>query len=102
MRADDFGLVGVIRERVGVVTERRNLHAMLFAQAANVVGLRLREAGHVDVADAAVRPIHLGARPAHDFDALVTFAGGEGEDFFERKVTKNGADKTKLHEYSRC
>ena len=39
--AGNLGLVGIVREGVGVVAKRGDLDAMLFAQAANVVGLRL-------------------------------------------------------------
>ena len=78
MIAGDVGLIRIIGKRVGVVAKCRDLHLVLFAQRANIVGLRLREVLDIDMARAAVRPILFRARPAHDFDALITFAAGEG------------------------
>jgi hypothetical protein len=94
MRAGDFGLASVVGKRVGIVAERRDLDVMFRAKRADVVGLAFRKTGHIDVARAAVGPVFLGAWPAHDFDALVTFAASEGEYVFEREVTKDCADKT--------
>ena len=49
----------------------------------------------IDVADAAVRPIFFRLGPAHDFDALVAdITAGGGENFFEREVAENRANKT--------
>ena len=88
-RRTDFRFVRIVRERVGVIAQRRNVHAVLFAQPANVVGLGLREIGDIDVAHAAVRPVLLRFRPAHHLDALVAFAAGECENFFKRQIAKN-------------
>src|SRR3954464_6690321 len=70
---------------------------MFFAQSPNIVSLHLRESRHVDVANAAVRPVRFGARPAHDLDAFKSFRVRDGEDFIERKIFEYSAYESKLH-----
>ncbi len=94
MGPGDLGFVRIVRQCVGVVAESGYLDAVLLAECADIVGLRLREPVDVDVANAAVRPIFFGLGPAHDLDALVTDAGGGGEHLVEREVAENRADET--------
>lgn len=49
------------------------------------------------MSDAGVSAFGISDGPAHDFDAVEAFVGGELKDFFERKVGEDRADKTQLH-----
>ena len=92
-----LGLSFVGRQLIRIVAERRNRHAVLFAQRSDVVSLRLRESLNVDVRDTAILAIRTARRPAHHFDALVAFSPRKREDLFERQFPKNCADKSQLH-----
>src|SRR5215218_6087204 len=71
---------------------------MFFARSANIFGLRPRKTLYIDMASPAIRPILFRARPAHHFDALITFAAGESQNFLEREVTEDCADESELHD----
>ena len=98
-KVDDrrLGLIGFLRERVGIVAQRRNLDAMLFAQCSHVVGLSARKRGAVDVHHAAVLAIRAGRRPAHHLDAVVANVRGVLENFFEGELAEDCGDESQLH-----
>src|SRR5689334_15319896 len=90
-------LVRIFRERVGIVTKRRDLHFVLLAKRPNIVGMRVGEPLAVDMTRAAIRPILFRTGPTHDLDALITFAAGEGQNLFERQIAKDRGDESELH-----
>jgi hypothetical protein len=67
---------------------------VFLAHRAHVISLGLSKPIDVDMANATIPAIPRVRRPAHHFDALVTFATGKRQNFLERQITKNRSDKS--------
>jgi hypothetical protein len=67
------------------------------AERVDVVGPGPGEVGDVNVGDARELALGLADGPAHDFDAVKPFAGGEFEDLAEVQFREDGGDESELH-----
>ena len=84
-------------ERIGVVAEPADRHAVPVAGGPHRRGLGGREVGHVDVGDAGVLPLRGPDRPAHQLDAGEALGRREREHVVEGQFGKDRGDESELH-----
>ena len=85
-------LVGI--ERVRIVSQRGDFHALGLAVSVDLGGLLFGEVGDINVADAGVTAVRAAGRPAGDFKAFQAVLGGEINDFLKSHTVANGGQQT--------
>ena len=97
MSGGNLRLGPISRQRVGVITQTRNRHAVGRHEVLNLLDRGRRDVSHIDVRCARVTPLGLARRPAHHFNAREARLVGEAQDLFERVFRHDGRHESKFH-----
>jgi hypothetical protein len=80
----DAAMFRVGIERVRVIAQAGDGHAVLAQQFAHAAGVVVAEARHVEMGDAGVAAVGAAGRPAHQFHAGEALVMREGQHLFQR------------------
>jgi len=89
---------GAIRiQRVRVIAQPAETHAVFGAKGVHVVGSGPGETAHVQVRDPGELALGLADRPAHDLDTVEALAGGEFQNLVQAEFREDGGDESEFH-----
>ena len=85
-------------ERIGIIAETGDGHAVLAYQIADVLRAIIVESRDVNMGDARIATIGVTGRPAHELHAVKAFARSERQNVCQHEIAQDGADKAELHD----
>ena len=85
-------------ERVRVIAESADRHAVLGDRLVNLFRFGGAEVADIHMRDAGIPPLGFADRPAAEFDSVVALGLRDLADFIEREFGQDRTDESELHE----